>query len=216
MKLLSINLGIKKDIQIGSSTDRTGIYKFPTQDSVQVTKLGLEGDYIENKKHHGGPDQAVYIYGGADYTWWEHELGSEIKPGTFGENLTISDLESGPLNIGDLLHIENVTLQVTMPRIPCATFAARMDDSAWVKKFRQAKRPGFYCRVMREGFIKAGNDVVLENFQGETISIQQLYQDYYEKNKTVKMLQRHLAAPVSVRWHKRMEEELEKLSKQQI
>lgn len=214
MKLLSINLGIKKEIQIGNSTDPTGIYKSPVQGSVQVTKLGLEGDHIESKKHHGGPDQAIYIYGGADYAWWEHELGNKIQPGTFGENLTISDLESGPLNIGDLLQVGDVTLEVSMPRIPCATFAARMEDSAWVKKFRQAERPGFYCRVKREGIIRAGDAVALENFQGETISIQQLYQDYYEKNKTVEMLQRHLAAPVSIRWRKRMEEELEKLSKQ--
>lgn len=214
MKLLSINLGIKKEIQIGNSTDQTGIYKSPVQGSVQVTKLGLEGDHIENKKHHGGPDQAIYIYGGADYTWWEHELGNEIQPGTFGENLTISGLASGPLHIGDLLHIGDVILEVTMPRIPCATFAARMGDPAWVKKFRQAERPGFYCRVKREGIIRAGDAVALEIFQGEAISIQQLYQDYYEKNKTVEMIQRHLAAPVSIRWRKRMEEELEKLSKQ--
>lgn len=214
MKLLSINLGIKKEIQIGNSTDQTGIYKLPVQGSAQVTELGLEGDYIENKKHHGGPDQAIYIYGGADYTWWEHELGNEIQPGTFGENLTISDLESGIFNIGDLLHIGDVTLEVTMPRIPCATFAARMGDPAWVKKFRQAERPGFYCRVKREGVIHAGDAVALENFQGEAISIQQLYQDYYERNKTIQMLQRHLTAPVSIRWRKRIEEELEKLSKQ--
>lgn len=214
MKLLSINLGIKKEIQIGNSTDQTGIYKSPVQGSVQVTKLGLEGDHIENKKHHGGPDQAIYIYGGADYTWWEHELGNEIQPGTFGENLTISDLESGTFNVGDLLHIGGATLEVSMPRIPCATFAARMGDTAWVKKFRQAERPGFYCRVKREGVIQVGDAVALEKFQGETISIQQLYQDYYERNKTVQMLQSHLAAPVSIRWRKRIEDELEKLSKQ--
>ena len=211
MKILSINLGIDKEIQIGEKVDRTGIYKIPVQNTVRVTKLGIEGDFIESKKHHGGPDQAVYIYGAADYAFWEKELGVEIQPGTFGENLTISELESGPFNIGDLLHIGEVTLEVTMPRIPCSTFAARMGDPAWVKKFRQAERPGLYCRVKREGVIKAGDAVALEKFQGETISIQQLYQDYYEKNKTEKMLRRHLNAPVAIRWRKRMEDELEKL-----
>ena len=214
MKIISINLGIEKEIQMGDKIDRTGIYKFPVQNAVRVTKLGLEGDFIESKKHHGGPDQAVYIYGSADYTFWEKELGVEIQPGTFGENLTISELESGSFNIGDLLHIGDVTLEVTMPRIPCSTFAARMSDPAWVKKFRQAERPGFYCRVKREGVIKAGDAVALEKFQGETISIQQLYQDYYEKNKTEEMLRRHLAAPVAIRWRKRMEEELAKIAGQ--
>jgi MOSC domain-containing protein YiiM len=211
MKILSINLGIDKEIQIGEKVDRTGIYKIPVQNTVRVTKLGIEGDFIESKKHHGGPDQAVYIYGAADYAFWEKELGVEIQPGTFGENLTISELESGPFNIGDLLHIGEVTLEVTMPRIPCSTFAARMDDPAWVKKFRQAERPGLYCRVKREGVIKAGDAVALEKFKGETISIQRLYQDYYEKNKTEEMLRRHLNAPVAIRWRTRMEDELEKL-----
>ena len=211
MKIISINLGIEKEIQIGDKTDKTGIYKLPAQNAVRVTELGLEGDFIESKKHHGGPDQAVYIYGSADYAFWEKELGVEIQPGTFGENLTISDLESGSFNIGDLLHIGDLTLEVTRPRIPCGTFAARMGDPAWVKKFRQAERPGFYCRVNREGVIKAGDTVVLEKFQGETISIQQLYQDYYEKNKTEAMLRRHLAAPIAIRWRKRMEEEMAKL-----
>ena len=211
MKIISVNLGIEKEIRIGEKTDRTGIYKLPVLHAVQVTNLGLEGDFIESKKHHGGPDQAVYIYGSADYVFWEKELGVEIQPGTFGENLTISDLESGSFNIGDLLHIGDLTLEVTMPRIPCGTFAARMGDPAWVKKFRQAERPGFYCRVKREGVIKAGDAVALEKFQGEKISIQQLYQDYYEKNKTEAMLRRHLAAPIAIRWRKRMEEEMAKL-----
>jgi MOSC domain-containing protein YiiM len=214
MKILSINLGIEKEIQMGDRTDRTGIYKLPVPNSVRITELGLEGDFIESKKHHGGPDQAVYIYGSADYALWEKELGVEIQPGTFGENLTISELESGSFNIGDLLHIGDVTLEVTMPRIPCGTFATRMGDPAWVKKFRQAERPGFYCRVKREGFIKAGDAVASEKFQGETISIQQLYQDYYEKNKTEEMLRRHLNAPIAIRWRKRMEDELAKIAGQ--
>lgn len=208
MKIISINLGIEKEIQVGNSVDRTGIFKLPVQKAVQVTELGLEGDFIASQKHHGGPDQAVYIYGTTDYEWWEKELGVDIQPGTFGENLTISDLESGPFHVGDFLHIGDVTLQVTMPRVPCATFASRMENPLWVKKFRQAERPGFYCRVKREGVIKAGESVSLEKFTGETISIHQLYQDYYDRNKTEQMLLRHLNAPIAIRWRKRIEEEL--------
>lgn len=208
MKIISINLGIEKEIQVGNSVDRTGIFKLPVQKAVQVTELGLEGDFIASQKHHGGPDQAVYIYGTTDYEWWEKELSVDIQPGTFGENLTISDLESGPFHVGDFLHIGDVTLQVTMPRVPCATFASRMENPLWVKKFRQAERPGFYCRVKREGVIKAGESVSLEKFTGETISIHQLYQDYYDRNKTEQMLLRHLNAPIAIRWRKRIEEEL--------
>jgi MOSC domain-containing protein YiiM len=89
-----------------------------------------------------------------------------------------------------------------------------MGDPAWVKKFRQAERPGFYCRVKHEGVIKAGDAVTSEKIQGETISIQQLYHDYYEKNKTEEMLHSHLAAPIAIRWRKRMEDELAKIAGQ--
>lgn len=166
MKIISINLGVEREIQTANSNTKTGIYKLPVQGAVHVSGPGLDGDVIYSKKNHGGPDQAVYIYGAADTEWWEKELGKEIAPGTFGENLTIGGLESASFHVGDFLHIGDVTLQVTSPRIPCGTFASRMEDSAWVKKFRQAERPGFYCRVMREGFVKAGEAVSLENSKG--------------------------------------------------
>ncbi len=157
MELLSVNIGQERTQQIGKRLETTGIYKLPSRESVQITSLGIKGDFIASEKHHGGPDQAVYVYGGADYAWWSKELGREIEPGTFGDNLTISELESTQFNIGDYLHIGSVTLQVTSPRIPCSTFAARMEDPHWVKKFRQAERPGLYCRVIREGFVSAGD-----------------------------------------------------------
>ena len=96
---------------------------------------------ICDKKSHGGPDQAIYVYGGADYEWWSQELGKEISPGTFGENLTISELQSAHFNVGDYLHINDVILQVTAPRIPCGTFATRMDDPQWVKDSITLKDP---------------------------------------------------------------------------
>ena len=155
MILMSVNLGEKRILQRREHVETTGIFKLSTDKPVKVTKLGVEGDVIVSKKHHGGPDQAALVYGTADYAWWAKELGKEMLPGTFGENLTISDLESARFNVGDMLHIAGVTLQVSAPRIPCKTFAARMDDPQWVKKFRYAERPGLYCRVLKEGFVRA-------------------------------------------------------------
>ena len=212
MQLISINLGEERTLQRKDHVEQTGIFKFPVNKPVQVTKLGLEGDVIISKKHHGGPDQAVYIYGMADYAWWTNEIGKELTPGTFGDNLTISDLESAQFNIGDYLQISEVTLQVTAPRIPCGTFAARMEDPHWVKKFRQAERPGLYCRVLKEGFIKASDEVTLEKYTGETISVLQMYREYYDKNKSEETIHRHLNAPIAIRARVQVEEELQKLS----
>ena len=210
MKLVSVNIGVEKTLQRKSRVEQTGIFKIPTNTPVTVGELGLEGDVIISKKHHGGPDQAVYVYGMADYEWWSNELGKEILPGTFGDNLTISDLESAQFNIGDYMHIGEITLQVTSPRIQCKTFAARMEDPLWVKRFRHAERPGLYCRVIKEGTVQAGDSVSVEKYAGPTVSILEAYNFYYESNKTAEMIRRHLEAPIDIRGREGLEKELTK------
>jgi len=210
MQLLTVNIGERKPLYRKDRIDQTGIFKLPVQTPVRVTTLGLEGDVIVSKRHHGGPDQAVYIYGWADYEWWSKELGQNLAPGTFGENLTISELESARFNIGDYLHIGEVTLQVTAPRIPCGTFAARMGDPQWVKRFRRAERPGLYCRVIEEGLVQAENHVSVEPYMGSTISILEMYREYYNRNKSEETVRRHLQAPIAIRARKDLEQELEK------
>lgn len=212
MKLISINIGKKQIQQNKGREEITGIYKHPVADSVQINKLGIADDFIGSPKHHGGPDQALYIYGEGDYQWWETELGRSLEPGTFGENLTVSELESRRFNIGDILHIGEVTLQVTAPRIPCGTFASRMGDPQWVKKFRAAERPGLYVRVLREGLLSAGAVVTFEAYQGETISLIEMYREYYEKTKTEESLRKHLNAPIAIRARVDLEKELSELT----
>ncbi|MBK8619654.1 MAG: MOSC domain-containing protein [Anaerolineales bacterium] len=135
MQLTSINIGQKQTLQSGDKSEITGIFKQPVPGPIQITALGIAEDFIGSLEDHGGPDQAVYVYGTKDYEWWSIELGREIGAGTFGENLTISELESAKLNIGDFLHVGEVTLQITAPRIPCGTFARRMEDPKFVKRF---------------------------------------------------------------------------------
>jgi MOSC domain-containing protein YiiM len=211
VNLMSVNLGKERIIHRKGRVERTGIFKFPTDEPVRVTKLGLEGDVIVSREHHGGPDQAVYIYGAADYAWWSKQLHMEIAPGTFGENLTITELESALFHVGDSIHIGEVTLQVTAPRIPCGTFATRMQDPQWVKRFRYAERPGLYCRVIQEDFVKAGDAVSMERYTGETISILEMFRAYYEKNKSEETLRRHLNAPIAIRARRDLEKELQNL-----
>ena len=207
MNLISVNIGQERTQQRENHIETTGIYKVPVHKPVEIKSLGIEQDAICDKKNHGGPDQAIYVYGGADYEWWSRELGKEISPGTFGENLTIGGLESAQFNVGDYIHIGAVTLQVTAPRIPCGTFAARMDDPQWVKRFRYAERPGLYCRVIQEGFVQTGDTVSVERYAGETISILEMFRDYYDRNKSEETVQRHLKAPIAIRARRDIEKE---------
>ena len=211
MKLLSINIGKERQQQRKDYVETTGIYKNPVDGPVEINSLGIEGDAICDTKHHGGVDQALYIYGGADYAWWSEKIGKELAPGTFGDNLTISHLESASFNVGDFIYIGEVTLQVTSPRIPCGTFATRMGDPQWVKKFRTAERPGLYVRAIKEGVIKAGDEVTIEKYSGETVSILQMYRDHYNKDYSEELLRRYLNSPIDVRSREYFEGQLQRL-----
>lgn len=211
MKLISVNVGRAQRIENAKSSGVTGIYKTPAGAPVRITALGLAGDAICDTKHHGGVDQAVYVYGAPDYAWWSAELGHAIEPGTFGENLTVSELESAALAIGDRLHLAGVVLEITSPRIPCVTLAARMGDPAFAKRFRQAGRPGVYCRVIREGDVRAGEPVRLEPYRGATLSIAESFRDAYVREWDEAMIRRHLAAPIAIRDRVEQEERLARL-----
>jgi MOSC domain-containing protein YiiM len=211
MELISVNLGREQAIQYAQKSGRTGIYKLPVSTAVEIGPLGLPGDAIVDVKNHGGPDQAVYVYGSADYAWWSQELGYELEPGTFGDNLTISELESASFLIGDRLRVGAVTLEVTAPRIPCSTLAARMGDPGFVKRYRFAERPGLYCRVIQPGPVKAGDPVVYERYAGETISVLEMFRAYYLRDPGEACIRRHLAAPIGARARAAMEEKLRKI-----
>lgn len=209
MHLISINLGsLQPDPQNNGQT--TGIYKQPVDYPVNLTVLGIENDTIADAKHHGGRDQAVYIYGQDDYDWWQAQLGRSLPPGTFGENLTIANLASAHLSIGDFLQIGAVLLQITAPRIPCATLAARMEDPEFVKKFRHSNRPGAYCRVLIPGTLQPGAAVHLQPYRNETVQLTECYQTYYLSQPSQTDLLRQLRAPIAIRLRERYESKLQK------
>jgi len=199
MRLVSVNVGAERPIANAKPSGKTGIFKEPVDGAVGVTKLGLHGDTISDTENHGGVDQAVYVFGTPDYEWWSGELGRELAPGTFGENLTVTELRSAEALVGDRLHVGSVVLEVTAPRIPCVTLAARMGDRLFLKRFRRAERPGLYCRVLREGEVRAGDGVTYERYAGETISALEMFRDFFDPDESEEMVRRHLAAPIAIR-----------------
>jgi MOSC domain-containing protein YiiM len=199
MHLLSVNIGARRRIEKASKSGWTGIFKESVSEPVAVTADGLPGDAVCDKKNHGGPDQAVYVYGADDYAWWSAELGQDLVPGTFGENLTIAGLESARYSIGDRLHIGTAVLEVTAPRIPCSTLAARMGDPGFVKRYRAAERPGLYCRVIQPGTLQAGDAVAVEPHAGPTVTVPEMFREFFEPDDSVASLRRYLAAPIAIR-----------------
>jgi MOSC domain-containing protein YiiM len=194
MQLISVNVG--KAQPIDAKSGMTGIYKLPQNQPVQIGRLGLEGDAIVDVENHGGVDQAVYVFGTPDYEWWSRALKHDLAPGTFGENLTITELESAVYNIGDRLRIGEALLEVTSPRIPCVTLAKRMGDPRFVVRFRKAERFGLYCRVLVPGAVQAGEVVQIERFEGDTVSALEMFRMFYAKSFDPAVLRRALNSPL--------------------
>jgi MOSC domain-containing protein YiiM len=141
--------------------DRTGIDKRPRAGRVAVHPLGVDGDVQYDRRHHGGRDQAVYAYAREDALRWAAELGYEVTPGRFGENLTTVGLEVTAAVIGERWAVgeDGAVLEVSCPRIPCRTFQGWMDEPHWVRRFTEFGAPGAYLRVVEEGTVGAGDPV---------------------------------------------------------
>lgn len=211
MHVLSINRGHAEPIANAKASGVTGIYKRPVEQLVWIGTTGLAEDAICDTENHGGVDQAIYVYGLPDYAWWSATLGYELHPGTFGENITIAELESAQLAIGDRLTIGDVILEVTAPRIPCVTLARRMSDPLFVKRFRAAERPGVYCRVINEGYIQSGTSVQYTSYAGVAINVIEMFRDFFTPNLDESTLRRYLGSPIAIRDRQDKEKQLEQL-----
>ena len=167
MKLLSVNVGRPRP-NPWKGLAATGIDKQPVDGPVAVIApgpkgtgmVGLAGDRVYDVKHHGGTDQAVYTYAREDLDRWEPELGRPLANGNFGENLTTAGLDVNGALIGERWRIgPDVVLEVSCPRIPCATFQGWLERAGWIKRFTQAALPGAYLRVIEPGNVRAADPV---------------------------------------------------------
>ena len=123
---------------------------------------GVAGDHIGDGRHHGGSDQAVYAFAREELDAWARELGRELPSGIFGENLTTSGIDVDASEIGDVWYVGTAVLEVRGPRVPCATFAERMGERGWVKRFAAHGRSGAYLQVVRPGEIRPGDTIAVE------------------------------------------------------
>src|SRR6478735_8633180 len=176
----SVNLG-RPEPNPWKTDVSTGISKHPVDGPVLVRDpgpknvglgSGLVGDFIGDGKHHGGDSQAVYAFQREDLDEWERRLERELPSGFFGENLTTVGLEINDARIGERWRVgSEVVLQVTAPRIPCATFRGWMGEKGWAKRFTAAGRPGAYLSVIDAGTIRTGDPIEVIHQPDHQVSI---------------------------------------------
>src|SRR5713226_5041968 len=160
VKLLSVNVGLPREVEWRARKVRTSIWKSPKEGRVHVARLNLEGDEQSDLSVHGGADKAVYAYPAEHYAFWRAELpGMDLPWGAFGENFTTEGLIEDGVRIGDRLRVGSAELVVTQPRMPCFKLGIRFGRPDMVKRFLRSGRTGFYLSVAREGEIAAGDAV---------------------------------------------------------
>ncbi len=156
----SVNVGRPQQIAVRRGRPlMSAIGKRPVEGRVRVEGANVTGDQQADLRVHGGPDKAVYAYASEDAAWWAEQLGREIPPGMFGENLTTEGVDVSGAAIGERWRIGTVVLEVAQPRLPCAKLGTRFGDQKMVKRFGEASRPGAYLRIVTEGELGAGDEI---------------------------------------------------------
>lgn len=161
-RVLSVNVGLPRPVRTGSRTVSTAIWKAPVEGRTAARGINLDGDEQADRSVHGGPDKAVYAYAIEETRAWEHELGRELGPAAFGENLTTQGLDVSGALVGERWRIGTTLLEIAQPRLPCFKLGLRMGDPSFVRRFARASRPGAYLRIVREGALGVGDTVEVD------------------------------------------------------
>lgn len=166
---------VHAELDVPGKVGRTAIDKRPVPGRVAVRALGLDGDHVCDTEHHGGVHQAVYAYAEEDAQRWGAELDRDLPAGWFGENLRISGLAVSDAVIGAHWAIGDTLLEVSAPRVPCATFQHWSGAAHWVKRFTLQSDTGAYLRVLTEGTIGAGDEVRIVHTPEHGITVRDLF-----------------------------------------
>ena len=193
MKVVSVNVGMPREVAWKGMTVQTGIFKKPVAGTVKVGRLNLEGDQQADLTVHGGAAKAVYAYPAAHYDHWRRELPEvEFHWGKFGENLTTDGLDEEGLCIGDLVRAGSALLTVTQPRLPCYKLAIRFDRDDMLKRFLVSGRTGMYFSVTEPGEVSAGADIEIISRDVNRISVADVTRLFLGQTRNAEQLARAL------------------------
>jgi len=196
MNLLSVNVGLPREVDWKGRIVRTSIFKDAVAGRVRVSRLNVEGDQQSDLTVHGGPDKAVYAYASEHYQFWRTQFpGMDLPCGVFGENFTTTGLLEETVDIGDRFRIGSAEFVVTQPRMPCYKLGIRFNRSDMVKRFLQSGRTGFYFAVLKEGEVAAGDSIEALEKDEHNISVADVVNLYREDAGNHDLLRRASELP---------------------
>ena len=213
MKLVSVNVGLPREVTWKRKSVTTGIFKEPVAGRVMMRTLNLDGDRQADLSVHGGPSKAVYVYPVEHYDYWRRELPDMKLPwGVFGENLTTEGLLEDTVNIGDRFRIGSAEVMVTEPRMPCYKLGIKFGRDDIIKRFLASGRSGFYFAVLQEGEVGADDTIELLNRDEHNVTVGDIVRLYLSEKADLELLRR--AARVDTlpeSWRGYFQHQIEKL-----
>src|SRR6266567_591666 len=194
--LLSVNVGLPQDVAWHGQTVHTAVWKRPVEGQRLVRRLNIDGDGQGDLAGHGGEHRAVFVYQIESYRYWQEQLGrDDFTYGQFGENFTVRGLADDQVCIGDRYRIGDAVFEVTQPRVTCYRVGIRMDDPRMPALLVSHHRPGFYFRVLREGAVQAGDEIVQVAPGPEAMSVAEADALLYLPGHPREQVQRALRIP---------------------
>src|SRR5689334_5670290 len=192
-RLLSVNVGLPRDIEWKGRTVYTGIWKDPVRGRCRVGRLNLDGDGQGDLAGHGGEQRAVFVYQIESYRHWQQQLNrTDFVHGQFGENFTIEGLPDDAVCIGDRYQIGSALFEITQPRVTCYRVGIRMNEPRMPALLTSSGRPGFYFRVLQEGEASAGDEIVKVGEAKERMTVAEINALLYSPNHPRSRLERAL------------------------
>jgi MOSC domain-containing protein YiiM len=196
-RIESVNVGRPRTVPFRGKLIRTAIWKYPVNGSIRAEGVNVTGDDQADRRVHGGDDKAIYAYAAEDYVWWRQELGREMEPGTFGDNLTTAGLEITHAVVGERWRTGTALLQVAAPRIPCFKLGIKMGNKSFPRRFSIANRPGAYLRIIETGEIAAGSLIERIDVPQHGLTVGDIARIYYEENERARELLRAPELPAA-------------------
>jgi MOSC domain-containing protein YiiM len=214
LRVESVNVGLPREVLWKGRTVRTGIFKEPVAGRVAVRRLNLEGDEQADLKVHGGPYMAVYVYPAEYYAYWRRRFPEmELPWGMFGENLTIWGVRDDGVYIGDQFEVGTARLVVTQPRMPCYKLGLKFGRDDVLKLMLRSGYNGFYCAVLQEGDVAAGDPIRLLHRDEHQVSVRDIVRLEGERKHDADLLRRAVAVEaLSLSWREYFEERLTQLA----
>ena len=203
MKVISTNLGKPVTFEWNGKTEQTGIFKYPTQEKLLLTKNDVKKDTVIDRVHHGGTNKACYLFSSDYYGYWKQEYPKlDWDWGMFGENLTIQGLDESIIRVGDIYRVGKALVQVSQPREPCYKLGVRFQDQNILKKFIAHNHPGTYVKILEEGEVQTGDEMTLVESSKNPLTVQQFYQLIFAKDKNPEWLQLFMDNPAVPQYKK--------------